>query len=133
MAHEAEAEVVQDEGTDETAPHHTDRNAEGKESEDALLVLLRSLRLDHHHTRFVDEEVSLSDVMLLTDEELERHLGLRLGPRRRLRHAIAQLDLPPAFSSSAVRLVQQTLNNNRHCASDAANNDDCNINNRDTL
>ncbi|ELR19821.1 SAM domain (Sterile alpha motif) domain containing protein [Acanthamoeba castellanii str. Neff] len=121
---DAEAEAEKQEGTDETAPGTHQQRQIGEEEEeeedrvvadaaddnaDALLVLLRALRLDHHHARFVEEEVSLGDVLLLTDEELERHLGLRLGPRRRLRHAIAQLALPPAFPSSAARRVQDTL------------------------
>jgi hypothetical protein len=119
---DAEAEAEKREGTDETAPGTHQQRQIGEEEEedrvvadaaddnvDALLVLLRALRLDHHHARFVEEEVSLGDVLLLTDEELERHLGLRLGPRRRLRHAIAQLALPPAFPSSAARRVQDTL------------------------
>jgi hypothetical protein len=125
---DAEAEEKQ-EGTDETAPGTHQQRPFGEEEEeevdrvaadaaddsaDALLVLLRALRLDHHHARFVEEEVSLGDVLLLTDEELERHLGLRLGPRRRLRHAIAQLALPPAFPSSAARRVQDTLDRVAH-------------------
>ncbi len=54
---------------------------------------LASLDLEHLTQVFEDNQVGLRDLPLLSEIDL-KELGLALGPRRRLRNAIASLSLP---------------------------------------
>ncbi len=72
-------------------PSHSASDAKAPRSsrEQTLEQFLNELKLGKYLDRFTEEEIALSDLALLKDEDLEK-LGIPMGPHRRVLAAFAK-------------------------------------------